>query len=139
MRLNPLSSSGARRTRGESVAETDLRAISALAPIDAERVLAVRRVTDIAFERPVCSGDVITVEVSVDHCRNLSAEQVIVETTWRAFNESGQTLVRLRAELVCRRERDISVPDTDQIEMDQPQLPADALDAEFACVDNIPV
>jgi hypothetical protein len=139
MRLNPLSRSGARRSRGRSVAEADLRAIAALSPIDVEQVVAVRRITNIAFERGVCAGDVVTVEVSVDHCRNLSPEQVVVETTWRAVNQTGQSLVRFGAELVCRRDSDGVGTDTDQLDADQLQLPGDALDADFACVDNIPV
>lgn len=113
--------------------ETDLRPFSALSSLDVEHVVGVRRLSDVTFEHPVRVGDDIRVEVTVDQTRDLTAERVVVETSWRIVNQLGQILVHLRADMVCRRCREVASDAKHML------LPPGALDAELECVDNIPV
>src|SRR5687767_1003856 len=96
-------------TPQDPAARADTNAFSALSGLDVEDVIGVRRLGDITFEQPVHLGDKVALEVSVDQRHDLTADDVVIETSWRIVDELGQTLVEFRADMVCRRcRKDVS-------------------------------
>lgn len=72
-----------------------------LGEIDPERVVALRRIEDVVFKRPVKIGDTISVEVTRvrdDDGRGLEAYE------WRVLNQDGKLVLRAVLEAVVRRE-----------------------------------
>lgn len=72
-----------------------------LVEIDPERVLALRRIEDVVFKRPVRVGDTIRVEVKVarpDEGRGLEGWE------WRILNQSDELVARAKVEAVVRGE-----------------------------------
>ena len=73
-----------------------------LGEIDPERVVALRRIEDVVFKRPVKIGDTISVEVTRvrdDDGRGLEAYE------WRVLNQDGKLVLRAVLEAVVRREQ----------------------------------
>jgi 3-hydroxybutyryl-CoA dehydratase len=72
-----------------------------LVPFDPERIVALRRIEDVVFKRPVKLGDTIRVEASLarpDEGRGTEAYE------WRIVNQRGRLVARARVEVVVRRE-----------------------------------
>ena len=72
-----------------------------LVELDPERVLALRRIEDVVFKRPVRIGDTIRVEAKVarpDEGRGLEAWE------WRILNQRDELVVRAKVEAVVRGE-----------------------------------
>ena len=88
---------------GEQIAHGLLVASFAvgLLPLDAERVVALRRVSDAVFKQPVKIGDLLHVDGKVTGLKELAGEG-LVETTLRILNQDGRLVARLRAELLWR-------------------------------------
>ena len=74
-----------------------------LVPFDPERIVALRRITDAVFKRPVVLGDTIHVEGRIESAEEVDGEHGLVGSTWRVVNERGQMVARLRVEVVWRR------------------------------------
>jgi acyl dehydratase len=77
-----------------------------LVPFDPERIVALRRIEDAVFKRPVRIGDTIRVEVSLarpDDGRGLEAYE------WRILNQHGRLVARVMVEALVRPEP--SAPD----------------------------
>ena len=74
-----------------------------LVPLDPERVLALRRVGEAVFKRPVRLGDTIHVEGRIDRVTPIDAEVGLVTTTWRVVNQDGATVARVGVEVLWRR------------------------------------
>ena len=75
-----------------------------LLAFDPERVVALRRVADAVFKRPVRLGDTIRVRGSVESCSPVSDEAGLVTLVFQVVNEYDQTVVRARVEVLWRRE-----------------------------------
>jgi 3-hydroxybutyryl-CoA dehydratase len=75
-----------------------------LAPLDAARVVALRRVSDATFKSPVHPGDTIHVEGLVEDVRELDGGLDLVAWRWRIVDQRGRTAVRARLEVLWRRE-----------------------------------
>jgi acyl dehydratase len=73
-----------------------------LLPLDPDRVVALRRVSDAVFKQPVKIGDTVHVEGKISLLTKLDAEHGLVEATLRILNQDGRLVARLRAELVWR-------------------------------------
>lgn len=74
-----------------------------LVPLDPERVLALRRIEDAVFKRPVRIGDTIRVEAKLarpDEGRGLEGWE------WRVLNQNDELVTRVKVEAVVRREGD---------------------------------
>ncbi|MEJ7892457.1 MAG: MaoC/PaaZ C-terminal domain-containing protein [Solirubrobacteraceae bacterium] len=72
-----------------------------LVPLDPERVLALRRIEQVVFKRPVRIGDTIRVEVKLarpDEGRGLEAWE------WRILNQRDELVVRAKIEALVRSE-----------------------------------
>jgi acyl dehydratase len=75
-----------------------------LAPFGPERVLALRRISDVVFKRPVRIGDTIHVEGKVDAARELDEGTGLVTWTWRICNQNGQLVCRAAVEVLAKLE-----------------------------------
>jgi acyl dehydratase len=74
-----------------------------LVRLDPSRVVALRGVSDVVFKRPVYMGDTIRVEGSVAGVKPLDEETALVGLNWRVLNQSDETVVRARLEVLWRR------------------------------------
>ena len=75
-----------------------------LAPIDPERVIALRRVREVTFKRPVRLGDTIHVEGSVGERKPIDDASELAVWTWSVVNQHGRTVLRATIEAVQRRD-----------------------------------
>lgn len=72
-----------------------------LVEIDPERIVALRRIEEVVFKRPVKIGDTIRVEAKVlrpDEGRGLEAWE------WRIVNQRDELVIRAKVEAVVREE-----------------------------------
>jgi acyl dehydratase len=74
-----------------------------LVPLDPDRVLALRRIQDVTFKRPVCLGDTVHVEGDVAALQPIDDGAGLVSWRWSVINASGQTAVRARVQALWRR------------------------------------
>jgi len=74
-----------------------------LVELDPERVVALRRVRDAVFKRPVRLGDTIRVEGRIEELTPLEAEVGLVATSWRIVNQEDATVTRATLEVLWRR------------------------------------
>lgn len=79
-----------------------LSAAAGLVPFDPERVVALRRVGDAVFKRPVKLGDEIRVEGSVVKLRGLGDDGGLVTCRWNVVGRDGKTIIRAEVEVVWR-------------------------------------
>jgi acyl dehydratase len=88
---------------GERVAHGMLVASFALGmlPFEPERVVALRRVRDAVFKRPVCLGDTIHVVGWLDR---LDAATGLVGVRLDVVNQRGAVVARLGVDVLWRRE-----------------------------------
>jgi acyl dehydratase len=73
-----------------------------LLALDPERVVALRRVDDAIFKRPVKIGDTVHVEGEIVRTRELDSEQGLVTAALRIVNQHGRLAVRADVELLWR-------------------------------------
>ena len=74
-----------------------------LLPLDPDRIVALRRVSDAVFKQPVKIGDSVHVEGEIVRTTEVDPEQGLVEARLRIVNDSGRLAVRATVELVWRR------------------------------------
>lgn len=77
-----------------------------LVDFDPDRVVALRRVSNAVFKRPVKLGDTIHVESAVEAVEELDSEHSLVSCGWRVVNQDGRLVVRATIELVWREATD---------------------------------
>jgi 3-hydroxybutyryl-CoA dehydratase len=73
-----------------------------LVAFDPERVVALRRLRDVVFKRPVRLGDTIHVEGSESDRRAVDDETALVTWNWRILNQDGELVCRVAIEALCR-------------------------------------
>jgi acyl dehydratase len=73
-----------------------------LLPLDPERVVALRRLSDAVFKQPVKIGDLVHIDGTITALSEIDDEHGLVETTLRIKNQDDKLVARLRAELVWR-------------------------------------
>jgi acyl dehydratase len=71
-----------------------------LVPFDPDRVIALRRVADVVFKRPVRLGDTLRVEGSVLEV----ADPGLVTFAWNVINQDERVVCRARVQVVWRRD-----------------------------------
>jgi 3-hydroxybutyryl-CoA dehydratase len=74
-----------------------------LVPLDPERVVALRRVADVVFKRPVRLGDTVHVRGLVTSLQDVGDEAGLVGFAWTVVNQDGRTVARARVEVLWRR------------------------------------
>src|SRR3954447_1197970 len=96
---------------GERIAHGMLVASLALGLLDfdPERVIALRRVRDAVFKRPVAFGDTIHVAGKLDRVDPLNAATGLVGVRLDVLNQRDRTVARLGIEVVWRR-GEIAIP-----------------------------
>ncbi len=85
-----------------------------LVSFDPARVLALRRVSDAVFKRPVRLGDTIRVRGEVAALRPVSDEAGLATLAWTVVNQDGQTVVRARVEVLWARDGAPPTPESDE-------------------------
>ncbi len=74
-----------------------------LAPIDPERVVALRGLDSVRFKRPVRIGETIRVQGAVASLRPLDEASGLVGLDWRLLGAGGRTAVRAELQAIWRR------------------------------------
>ena len=90
---------------GERVAHGLLVAgcAAGLVPFDPERVIALRRLRDVVFKRPVRLGDTIRVEGAIAQLAPVGDEAGLVVCDWWIRNQDGALVCRMTVEVLWRR------------------------------------
>jgi acyl dehydratase len=78
-----------------------------LVPFDPERVVALRRVSELVFKQPVRFGESISVEGKVRRVRPLEQDFGIVEVVLRVLRGDGRLALRAVLEVIWRRGEDV--------------------------------
>ena len=78
-----------------------------LVPFDPDRVIALRRVSDVVFKRPVRLGDTLRVEGRVLDV----AATGVVAFAWNVVNQDGRTVCRARVEVLWRADGETAAGD----------------------------
>ena len=73
-----------------------------LVPFDPERVLALRKVADATFKRPVRFGDTLRVEGRVAEVARVSDEAGLVTFAWTVVNQDDRAVCRAKVEVLWR-------------------------------------
>ena len=77
---------------------------SGLVPFDPGRVVALRRVADATFKRPVRFGDTLRVEGRIAELGAGSDEAGLVTFAWNVVNQDGRTVCRARVDVLWKRD-----------------------------------
>ena len=75
-----------------------------LVPFDPERVVALRRVGDVVFKRPVKLGDTLRVTGKVLETSDIGEEAGLVGFAWNVVNQDERVVTRARVEVLWRRD-----------------------------------
>jgi acyl dehydratase len=75
-------------------------------PFDPGRVVALRRVADATFKRPVRFGDTLHVEGRVAELAPGAEDAGLVTLAWAILNQDGRAVCRARVEVLWRRDGD---------------------------------
>jgi 3-hydroxybutyryl-CoA dehydratase len=81
-----------------------------LVPFDPERVVALRRITDVVFKRPVLFGDTVRVRGRVEELRPLDGDAGLVTWTWSVLNQNDRVTCRARVQALWRSDAAPSAP-----------------------------
>jgi 3-hydroxybutyryl-CoA dehydratase len=73
-----------------------------LVDFDPQRVVALRRIRDVVFKRPVRLGDTIHVEVSEADRRPVGDDTFLVAWNWRIVNQDDELVCRVGIEALYR-------------------------------------
>lgn len=116
---------------GERIAHGMLVASYALGLVsfDPERVVALRRISEIVFKRPVMIGDSIRVEGKVAGLAEVDPELGMVSCDWRVRNQAAALVCRIQLEVLWRRDAD---SDASKESGRGPALGADSYRHEYA-------
>jgi acyl dehydratase len=75
-----------------------------LVPLDPERVVALRRLADAVFKRPVTLGETVRVQGRVEELKPLSDDVGLVTWSWSVINQDDEVACRARVEVLWRRD-----------------------------------
>jgi 3-hydroxybutyryl-CoA dehydratase len=75
-----------------------------LVPLDPERVLALRRVEDVIFKRPVRLNEVISVAGELTALRPIDEGTGLVDFKWAICNQDGALVCRANVQVLWRRD-----------------------------------
>jgi acyl dehydratase len=82
-----------------------------LLPLDPERVVALRRVTDVVFKRPLKLGETIKAEGRLAELVALDDEVGLVGCAISILNQDGALVCRARLDVIWRREQPQAAPE----------------------------
>jgi acyl dehydratase len=73
-----------------------------LVPLDPERVLALRRVSDVVFKRPVRLNELISVTGEIAALRPIDERSGLVDFAWQIRNQDGALVARASVQVLWR-------------------------------------
>jgi 3-hydroxybutyryl-CoA dehydratase len=73
-----------------------------LVPLDPERVIALRRIADVVFKRPVRLEEAIRVSGEITGLHQVDERTGLVDFTWKIRNQAGALVCRAAVQLVWR-------------------------------------
>jgi 3-hydroxybutyryl-CoA dehydratase len=73
-----------------------------LVPLDPERVLALRRVSDVVFKRPVRLNELIAVSGEIVALRPIDEHSGLVDFAWQIRNQDGALVARAGVQVLWR-------------------------------------
>ena len=76
-----------------------------LVPFDPERLMALRRISDVVFKRPLRLGETITVDGTITALREIDDGTGLVAWDWKVRNQEGRLVCRATVEVLWRRAR----------------------------------
>jgi acyl dehydratase len=79
-----------------------------LVDFDPERVVALRRLRDVVFKRPVRLGDTIHVEGTVADSRPIDDETALQTWSWRIVNQDDELVCRATVEALWREPAEVA-------------------------------
>jgi 3-hydroxybutyryl-CoA dehydratase len=79
-----------------------------LVAFDPEEVVALRRLREVVFKRPVRLGDTIHVEGSEAERRDVGDDTALVTWNWRIVNQDGELVCLLVIEALCRERTEVT-------------------------------
>lgn len=74
-----------------------------LVPLDPERVVALRRISDAVFKRPARIGETVRVEGKIESVREIDEETGLVGCAWKVVGPEGAAVARVKVEVLWRR------------------------------------
>ena len=74
-----------------------------LVPFDPIRVVALRRIADVVFKRPLLFGDTISVKGNLAELRPISDEAGLATFAWNVLNQNEKAVCRARVEVLWSR------------------------------------
>jgi 3-hydroxybutyryl-CoA dehydratase len=80
-----------------------------LVPFDPGRVVALRRVVDATFKRPVRFGDTLRVEGRIADLAPVSDEAGLVTFAWNVVNQERRIVTRARVEVLWKRDAEAAL------------------------------
>ncbi len=84
-----------------------------LVPLDPARVLALRRVSDVVFKRPVRLDESISVAGEITSLRPIDERSGLVDFAWRINNQDGALVARAGVQVLWRGGDAVEEPDAD--------------------------
>jgi 3-hydroxybutyryl-CoA dehydratase len=81
-----------------------------LMPIDAGRVIALRRLDKVVFKRPVRIGDTIRVEARISRLRPADATADTLKWDLKVIRDDDQTVLTAKIDLLWRRASAVAEP-----------------------------
>ena len=75
-----------------------------LVPLDPRRVVALRRLGDVVFKRPVRLGDTLRVSGRIAELSPVGDDAGLVTLGWSIHNQDGQLVCRARVEVLWSRD-----------------------------------
>jgi len=78
-----------------------------LVAFDPERVVALRRIRDVVFKRPVRLGDTIHVEGTESERRDVDEQTALVTWNWRIVNQDDELVSRVTIEALVREPAEV--------------------------------
>ena len=75
-----------------------------LVPFDPGRVVALRRITDVVFKRPVLLGDTIRVEGRIASLKPITEEAGLVAWSWKVVRADGKPACLAQVEVLWSRD-----------------------------------
>ena len=82
-----------------------------LVPFDPERVVALRRVGDVVFKRPVRMGDTLHVSGKLLELSDLSEDAGLAAFGWNVLNQDDRVVTRARVEVLWRKDGEVEHED----------------------------
>lgn len=74
-----------------------------LIPIDASRIVALRRFDQVVFKRPVRIGDTIHLEARITRVRTADPDHDTVSWDWNVKRDDGKTALTAKVDVLWRR------------------------------------